>query len=288
MALRIAVLGNCQAVTLARRLERLCPQAEVITVSWARVASPERAEAIADEVVRCDVVLTQPLDKPAYGPLRSDSLIGRAAGRVQLWPRLYFTGLHPDVVSADKSQGLGAPFGSNHSALIMAGYALGFGPARTAELFNAYAYGVLGYFDEFAKAEAFMADSARAVGLEFRPLLDRWRGRVSFHVPHHPVAALIEDLAVLLCDALGLSRQVAAEPTRDAFANYRNEWPVYPEIARRLGMEGSLVFRRHAAPREIDLEQTIALFHEGYAVAGRADVGRFVRPAMETLRAEGF
>ncbi len=53
-------------------------------------------------------------------------------------------------------------------------------------------------------------------------------------------------------------------------------------------MEGSLVFRRHAAPREIDLEQTIALFHEGYAVAGRADVGRFVRPAMETLRAEGF
>ena len=285
MALRIAVLGNCQAEALGRCLERFCPQAKVMSVYWAPIASPEQAEAIAAEVVRCDVVFTQPLDKPAYGPLCSDELIARTAGRVQLWPRLYFTGLQPDVVRIGKGKRLGRTFGVHHSALILAGFALGMSPERTAELFNAYVYGLLGYYDEYAKAEAFLSESGRAAGLDLRPLVERWRGEVGFHVPNHPRIELLAGLGALLCDAMGLDRLGAIDPPEDVFEDM-TVWPVYPEIARRLGVPGSMVFRRSGEPRELDLGQTIVAYHAVYARADDWVVRKYAQPAADVLRAE--
>ena len=261
MTLRIAVLGNCQAPGLGQCLRRLSPGAVVTALSWGEIDSAEQAERTARDLLDHDIILSQFTKNPAFGALRTDRLADKAR-RFVVWPKIVFTGFHPDLIEFGAVR---SPLGPRHSGIILAAFLHGLPRNRVADLFNAYVYGRLGFFDEHAKAEHHLLEAARRTDIPLDAELPRWRELGVFvHVPNHPIVAALASLADSICESLGLDRRPAPAPTDDSLAQF-SVWPVYPEIARRLGVPGSLSFKPPGADRApIGLDEMIAASYAAY------------------------
>jgi tetratricopeptide (TPR) repeat protein len=237
---RIAVVGNCQAYGIGICIRAIVPDAEVKSVHWADVAGPGAAERLAAELDRYDLVVSHPSKAP--GPLQTAALRARLA-RLAPVPSIHFTGLHPDIVwlPHEAWRSHRTRMGSYHSGLVMAGFSMGLDQTRVLELFNAYVFAQLGYFDEYAKAAQYHVRAGEAVGLDLAGLFaPEGLARPFMHAPNHPSLAFLEAIARGICLNAGLPVGDAALPP-DPFATHL-VWPVYPEIARRLDCRGSLTF----------------------------------------------
>ena len=289
--LKISILGNCQAYGLSQCLRRLCPDADIDGFIWPEIGSVLSDEAIARRLAGRDLVISQLAQKPYHGALRSETLAPRM-NSYALFPTIHFTGFHPDLLQltgGGPRSALRHRFGSWHSALVLGAFLRGVPEERTAELFNTYVYGVLGYFDEYAKAELHHLQAARAIGVDLEPELARWRREGVFvHVPNHPVVGVFWSMAEMICRKLGLETRAGEGPPPDRLRAY-DHWPVYPQIARRLGVEGGLQFQSTGARRETaGLDE---LIHELYGVYARADPAALRTPRVaeveQILRREG-
>ena len=264
MAIRLGVVGNCQASGLALCLQRLYPSAQLVVGDWGRIASADHAEPIARDLEICDVVFSQVTRNPAAGALQTAELSGRVR-RLLRWPKLAFSGFHPDVIGYRPVR---TPVGAGHSAIILAGFLLGAPQARTRELFNAYVYGLLGYYDEYAKAEAFLLQASGSTDMPLDEELPRWRRQgVFMHVPQHPAIGVLWSLARRLGERLDMGPAASETPPEDPLLASM-VWPVYPEIARCLGVPGSLMFKPSGeGEAPVDLDQLIEGSYRAYAAA---------------------
>jgi hypothetical protein len=277
--LTLAVIGNCQAYAVAACLRRLAPEADVRAMSVGELDSGDDAGPIAERFSAFDLVASQPLGSK-YGAL-AYSALSRSARRIEPFPRIHFTGFHPDLLPA------GAYPRGMHSKLVLAGYVMGLPQARVAELFNAYVYGVLGYFEEYAKSEQHHLDQARKIGFELEPLMKSWRTEGPFvHAHVHPARRVSWSIAERLAQSLGLP-VASEEPDMDDLLEPLGVWPVYPEIARRLGVAGDLTFRfRDRPPLDLD-----AMIDQGFRACARLDadrISRSVAEVVDALRGEGI
>ena len=287
-AMRLMVLGNCQAYAMGQCLRALAPELEVAAVGWAELTTSEEIDRLASSLGTVDLVLAQTTKDPLLKAFQPDAL-AEGPTPSAFFPAIHFTGFHPDAVRA-AGGGLHSPIGEWHSALALAGYLKSLSPERTAELFNAYVYGVLGYFDEAAKAEKYLTATARRIGWDLSGELTDWRAEGVFvHTPNHPRMSVMMSLARRVCANLGLDiREDAAAPP-DPFERY-GDWPLYPEIGKRLGLEGALVFAPARRESEaLGLEQAIAWYHAVYAKAPAASL-RLPRAleVLASLEAEGL
>ncbi len=268
--LKITVLGNCQAFGMAQCLRALSPEADVSGFIWNEIRSDAHAEQIARGLEGQDLVISQFTGKSYHGALRTERLRERL-GRLALFPNIHFTGFHPDLIwmpKAVRAQDRRHRFGTWHSALILAAFVRGVPETIAADLFNAYIYGALGYFDEYAKAEQHHLDAARALDIDLEPQLASWRREGVFvHVPNHPVIGVFWSMAQLACEQLGLTVTTAAAMPEDRLRHH-NRWPVYPEIAKRLGVQGSLRFEPlGAGTQAVDLQDLVRELYQVYARA---------------------
>jgi tetratricopeptide (TPR) repeat protein len=284
---RVLVVGNCQAYGLGARLRASCPSAEIRTVGFAEAESVEDADALAGQWDRLDYVITQFTDLPEYGELRS-SRLERRAGRLIYFPRIHFRGFQPDLLRAG-ARPLGPfPVKGFHSAIVMAAYGLNIPERQVPDLFNAYVFGVLGYFDEYAKAELYHLADARRWGIELEPLLADWRKHGAFvHVPNHPVLRVFQSFADMLAGELGLETAPEAETPSDDLEGF-GVWPVYPEIGARLGVKGSLRFRLGRGMAAMQLDELVARSYRAYAALDPEQIRQSARETIEALRAEGL
>lgn len=235
--MRIGVLGNCQAAGLAAWLQALSPTTDVLVriVNRFDVKDSGTVAAVAAELARCDHVLIQNMGE--LRPVLIDLVQAArdAAGdKGLLWPMLNFNGLHPDCVYVLRDgapvDGAVAPY---HSALACAAWLEGLPPARALALFNAFTYAALGYFEAFAAAAAMLQDRAGRLGFDLGDLVRT--PSVFMHTVNHPAIQAMRPVAAQALDRLGLPRLHRAEPPPDTLAEAAI-WPVYPEIARRLGL----------------------------------------------------
>ena len=258
---------------------------------WTEAGTAMSDEQIARRLEGRDLVISQPGEKPYHGALRTSVLAPRMASYV-LFPNVLFTGFHPDLMQLNGSLSRVAQrhrFGVWHSALAMGAFLRGVPESQAADLFNAYIYDALGYFDEYAKAEQHLLQAGRESGMDLEPELATWRRNGIFvHVPNHPTVGVFWSLAELICRRLGLETRTIDTLPPDRLATY-NSWPVYPEIARRLQVEGSLRFQScdvDEPPREVD-----ALIHELYRVYAQTDPEALRVPRIieveEILKREG-
>jgi hypothetical protein len=282
---RVLVIGNCQALGLALCLRRACPTAQVVGEQWAAHQDEAAAGRLLEALDGYDLVLSQPFGR-AGGALSSERLAERGRRLLPI-PRILFGGFHPDLVAQPNATAPpGTIFRGWYSALIAAAFRLGAPPERAAELFNAYVYGVLGYFDAFAAAEQLQLAEGRRLGFDLEPLLPQWKASGVFvHVPSHPTTGVLQSMARAVCAREGLAVRPDAPAPHDVQAE-RMVWPVYPEIARRLGVEGSLRFTPHAPNTPIGLKETIAHFYGLYARAGAPEDPKVLETA-QALRREG-
>ncbi len=289
---RIAVLGNCQAFGIGCCLRALAPDAEVRTIEWVDISGPEHAERLAVELSGYDIVVSHRV-KTGGLPSLQTSLLETRVKTLALIPSIHFTGFHPDILWQPRAQwrALRLRTGSYHSALVMACFSLGLDQARVPDLFNAYVYASLGYFEEYAKAAQHHIAVGKIAGLDLADLFSSGGlARPFVHVPNHPNIQLLFAMTQRLCARLGVATRAGATSPPDPHAD-NVVWPTYPEIARRLGFEGSLAFRGRAdlgARRNLSLEDLVA---ESYRLYGALPAEAFAIPRLtevcNTLRRLG-
>ena len=281
---KILVIGNCQALGVATCLRRLCPTSTVMGELWADYQAPEIADRFLETIAGYDLVISQSFGRPPQAFSRD--MVAERASRFVGLPRLFFTGYHPDLIrTLNPTSGPASPFRAWHSAIIAACSRLRLPPDRTRELFNAYIYGVLGYFDGFDTAEQLQIAEGERAGLDLRPLLEQWKAGGAFvHLPDHPKIGALHSMARAICEREAIDIDAEADAPHDIQAE-RAVWPVYPEIARRRGAEGSLEFIPHHPSDLQTLDQVIRQFYGFYAQTGGPTDPRVAQTA-DILRRE--
>ena len=281
---KLLVIGNCQAYGVARSLRRGCPDLEVRAIGLVELTSDEARAAMLGRHADAEWIATQPLNE-SHGVLATEALAveGRTIVR---FPRVNFRGLHPDLLLSHAPRD-GLTLRGNRSAIVAAAYAMDLPEARAAELFNAYIYGALGYFDVYPKAEAHLMGEARKCGMDIAPALQDWLAQGPFmHVPVHPKPVVLDWLARQIADRLGAPVGPPDPEPADIMAPL-GSWPVYPEIARRLGLQGSMSFHAGALKPMMGLRELIAQGYRDLARLPRERVLERMAPVVETLRREG-
>lgn len=257
---RVAVVGSCQVAGMASALTQLLAGAQV--KFWHYGVTPGDAWEIAETVTGYDLVISQLLD-PNAGCLEPQQLRERCRSLV-LMPIFGFPGLHPDCVLIHDADGklVETPLGPYNSAIALSGYALGFCEKRTKALFNAYVYDQLGYFDAFYSSKTAIVAAFRQFGYEISDQIDDWLTRVGcfMYTTNHPYGEVMWDLAVLALSRAGLHVDVR-DPLFDQYLSLNAIWPVYPEIARKLGIKGGLDFTKPGFSSPASESRTFDLPH---------------------------
>jgi hypothetical protein len=246
--MRFAVIGNCQTEGFRDALRAYFPAADVAWFSVGVPGAGRRAAEFEAGLDRCDRVFAQPVEHPHLGPLRFSELKRRHGPRLSVIPTIAFTGFHPDCVYLNDGQGaLRGPMGAYHSALAAGAHAAGLDAARTCRLFNALLFGRLGYFAQYETSVGLLRAYFASLGLDLgdRPDAAWGRGAAFMHTINHPNALVIADLCTLILSGLGI-RAIDPLVLREVMGDRlvgQPVWPVYPEIARRIGVPGSHLFR---------------------------------------------
>lgn len=288
VARRLTVLGNCQAYGMASCLRALNPELDVEAVSWPELRSGEQVASLARTLEDVDMVLAQPINDPALASLGSKALVRRKM-RSAFFPAIHFTGFHPDALLIAGPRRPTALFGDWHSALMVAGFRMGLTPERTSALFNAYVYGVLGYFDEYAKAAEYLTWQCRQAGWNLDGELEAWGADGPFvHTPNHPRIEVIMAVARRACVQLEIETDPAARTPADVYAQF-GDWPVYPELGKRLGLETRLDFiALNGGGRTLGLDEAVAWCYRAYAEAPPETLASpRVEQIIKTLKVEG-
>jgi hypothetical protein len=245
---RIAIVGNCQAVGLAAAATHMLPGAEVKT--WHVGVNPK----ISDQELLAllpgfDLIISQISDWDEHVPLRISLL--RAQGLPVFYlPGLVFAGFHPDLTYIRGPNGfIHGVEADYHSIIVAAAYALGLPDWRVPELFNALVFAELGYFEVFEASKAALFENFAQEGIDLKPHFDVWlREAAQFmYTLNHPHILV---LATLCRIALAHAGHVdLAVPLPDGIDNALAAhfvWPTYPVLARRIGVPGSTTFLRRS------------------------------------------
>ncbi len=277
--LRIAIIGGCQAEGLRVATQALLPQASVS--AWhVGVHPPDAPEVILESLRPFDWVLTQ--ITPGYGPdiLLLENL-RRELKRVQFVPTVVFGGFHPDMTYIFTPGGLISAVHSDfHSKIAIAGFLLGLSPGRTLGLYNAVVFAELGYFDVFAASRIAMEDALRDQGFDISGLFDDWLRDVGpfMYMVNHPNVALLAALCRDMYVRLGLlSAKASIPPIGKDHLGESFTWPLYPPLAKRLGLAGSWNFQRPAwlvaeGARDLPLGQYVEDLFAFYRTLDRASL----------------
>lgn len=195
-------------------------------------------------MAEADLTVCMPFENGALGDL-TPSRIAQAARLCVPIPTIVFPAFHPDIVYICHKGGLfGSAMGDYHSALIVYGFARGFSADAIVSLFRADVFARLGYLDGWFAARDALLEMSRAHGCDLDRLFAGWMRRGCFmHTINHPKLFVLGDLARHALGQAGLPGRTAAceDYLPDPLSG--SIWPVYPEIAARIGVAGSTTFK---------------------------------------------
>lgn len=277
--LRMAILSNCQGQVVSSVIQALLGgrSPPVHAISQVGLDDPAQLLGPLRELARHhDRLLMQPVAARQVLPL-----VPELEGRIELFPSLIFPAFHPDicyVYRRGKSEYLQGPLGPYHSSIAYHAWRIGMSAREAVEHFRGEVYEALQFHDYWASSTRHLLDEGRDAGLPLDGLLERWRlGGCFMHTHNHPRRGPLIDITRALLDRLGLE---APQPDSEEFVHdplaSSEIWPVYPEIAARLGVAGSLVFKASNGNQEVrsavhllDLETFVKQSYASYEAAGR-------------------
>jgi len=243
---KVFVLGNCQVGGIADALRLLKPG-----VKLERYVVTHEGKSLVSDLKNFrnrdfDVAIVH--ESVSASLADQSGLVEQLAPRVLKLPSLTFSAFHPDIVYAFHNNqvvknGLNSDW---NSRIILLSYLEGFSEKDTLSLFNSTVFDSLGYFTVWSSSASELAESFARCDLDF----SRWIRRVQrqgvfMYGINHPAQFALCELAAQIAE--GIDNQpsdvVADLPrlTKDYLAHI--VWPVYPEIAKRLGLDGSYHWR---------------------------------------------
>jgi Polysaccharide biosynthesis enzyme WcbI len=272
-------------VGIADAVRALLPDAEVLT--WYIGVDPDETELeVAAQMPTFDLVVSQIGDQLPNSPLAPAAL--QAAGVTLIYQQPFvFTGFHPDCTYLQTPTGvLAGVAGGYHSVIAAAGFVLGFDVRRVCRLYNMLVFAELGYLDVYHSAQAALVASFADKGYDVAPMIARClsEGVPYMHTINHPHISVIAALTHAMLVKAGLIDP--GTPVPDNLLDGLEQlfvWPVYPAIARRLGVPGSTTFLRsvgdvtNGVSRELSLE---AFVERSFAIYREADPDVLRGPAV--------
>jgi hypothetical protein len=247
--MRIGVVGSCQAPGVGIGLQQLLQEHEVVAIEANAARRENCLRQAAAALHECDIVFAHHLAED-FGPISTD-VLRPAHHNFHLMPNIVFTGFHPDCIYVTSGQQVfKSPMQDYHSAIAAAAFASGTDAATAVALFNERVYRKLGYFEEFAKARAYLGKIMAEARLNISMEWPQWMTRAPFmHSINHPKGFALASIAKLMAAKANLLpySQSFVEPVHDILS-MDPIWPVYPELAAALNMPGSYLFKLNGGP----------------------------------------
>lgn len=276
---RVAVVSNCQGGSMSLALQaflggRVPP---VHYVGWASLENPALlVPPLRELAAHHDTVLVQPTFAKRLLPLVPD-----LAAQIALFPAVRFTAFHPDlcyVIRREPSERVSGPMGPYHSSIAFHAWRAGMSTREALEYFDDETYQALRFHDYWDAARRTLLDEGLAADLPLDALLERWQRSGCFmHTHNHPKISAVADVARAVLERQGIELP-ALDPgafLHDPLAG-GEVWPVYPELAKRLGIAGSYQFKATNGDHELrspvrllDLETLVEQSFQLYDSYGR-------------------
>lgn len=230
MPTKISIIGNCQIMSLGPCLQVMIPDGVIESVWCQFLEKFSPADFIFLQIGQEHLLTKKDGEHPA---------------EIHFWPNFYYPGFHPDIVYVQAGENLvHSPLGDYNSALVVYGWMKKLSIKETLALFCEAVFEHLSYFEYMAHGDEYMLQEGLKTSIDMAPLLAGWKKRGCFaHSVNHPKLFVICDIARALLKNAGIEC-VVPEPERfltDPLAEVI--WPVYPEIAARIGTEGDYWFK---------------------------------------------
>lgn len=245
--MKISVITGCQMEGLVSALQILMPEAEIEGFHTYRLLKPDRDE-IQQRLARADLVFALPME--AYFGTFAEPNIGDLFAHVRFVPHLAFPAFHPDIVyitTGEAHTRVQSPLTDYNSNIVAAAFLLGLDVERTVGLFNAYIYRALGYFDVLPHSKQEMLAEFAHYGIDLANAFEGWLRHADcfMYSQNHPRGYVIADVALEACRVAGFDVP-AVFPCPEMMPDRLAEsvmYPVFPEIAARIGKKGHTRFK---------------------------------------------
>ncbi len=246
---RLAVVGNCQSYGIAYAMKVLAPSAQVDHYSMVH-KTLANMEWLSRTLNGYDRVFLQNFPAGIVKGGDYEDLLARLT-KVTRMPSMTFAAFQPDLVylldATRGSQPLNGPLRAYHSALAVFAFRIGLSVKEANALFNDNVFSTVGYYDIWnASARELIAEAKSYFGFDFSNDLMNWSRRgVFMYSIVHPKPFVLATVARRLLEAtkIPIENENFDDYAIDDLA--RSEiFPVYPEIAARLGVNGGYLFKR--------------------------------------------
>ena len=244
------IVFNCTNIGLANSLKLQAPDLEVESIDFGRFRKD--FAAYSRRLATFDLIVTAPHF------VRNDCVDFSEVAPVRTIPVPYFDAYHPDLcyVTLDKHI-LKGPLGDYHSKIVTAAFKKRLSRASARALFAARHYEAFGYFERWAPARQSLLAGFSDAGLDMAQYFRTWSLRRQFmHSVNHPSIEVVYDIASSLLARESVPHERAGILPHDNLMN-GPIYPVFDEIAERLGIAGSYLFKLPAQYRCIDLSRFI-------------------------------
>ncbi len=268
---RIVVTGNCLSRGLGEALAGLLGAEHLDVFPEWDLRPGNDLSSVATALERADLWVRIPL---ANGPD-----LGRLTERVSTVvdaPAFTFPAFHPDIVYATRRSD-GSFFRGQtdyHSAIGLWAWRKGLSAAAATALFDDEVMRQLAYDAYWTPSVAGLKAAFDVAGLEFAPFWLRLkRLGVFMHSINHPRVEAIALLAKSIAHAVGAPRSVWEVPLERYLQDYLSAivWPVYPTVARALGVPGHYGWRTPISYYP-NLERWLAATWDSYDDGARDDL----------------
>jgi hypothetical protein len=264
------IVHNCATSAYTKGLKALFPEWEVrgvistLAYQWL-IEVPPKTDFM-NYLSDCAVLVScAPADRKILPRMRP------SARYVEI-PPFGFLGLQPDCFHLNGFVSVLGMGGSLYSRLIVAAFQAGLSQEKTCSLFTESVYRSFGYLDKFESEVAELVLRYEKAGIDLSSSVPRWlsRGNFVYSYNHPRVDVLLEILWRALVAGGFLPPSELDDERELGVSDDLKEsirWPIYPEIARRHGLPGSLIWRmgRSDGYRTFDALQFVAATYEALA-----------------------
>ena len=234
--MKVAIIGNCQGDNLRSCLEAMVPGSQVSFTSPGQLlpATAEDAEVVCIQTGSRHLLA----EEQEFAHLASRHIVA--------WPTFYFPAFHPDLAYVELPKGVAqSPLGDYQSSIVFHAWSQGLNAEETQALFCEAVYNHLGFYNFWEASKQAMLKDMESTGLDLEGALEGWVAQGCFaHSANHPKLFVTSTVARAMLKQLGITPRTdrPEDFVRDALRD-SIIWPVYPEVAERLGIQGDYTFK---------------------------------------------
>jgi len=252
-SLNVLLFGNCQVNALAQLLQSMT--GGVIAYPFLMTAAVKESLHNGDLdrlIAASDLILTQ-FDNEFISII--ESRVEGTSTKIKKIPRINFAAFHPDAEYIyDKAEKpVAGPLGDYQSSLVFYAWKNGLNPQETAALFNEKVFAQLGFFDYWDISKNSLLKEGIATNLDLSALIERWTQKGEWmYSMNHPKLFVLADVARAILAREGVPTLLGVEQFIDDELANGPVWPLYPELARKLSLQGHYQFKLQRGVCPID------------------------------------